>query len=144
MDLQYWLLPFQFPFMQYAFLICLIVSIPTALLSCFLVMKGWALMGDVTWIDWSRFGRVDISVGSSSTTFTNGGGAGGGGGGFVDITSSGDMFIFGTIDAGLAHVEKIFSQMRATHRRPRAAPRVRLVRTGLRSRERLREVACGH
>ena len=36
---------------------------------------------------------------SSSTTFTNGGGAGGGGGGFVDITSSGDMFIFGTIDA---------------------------------------------
>ncbi len=39
-------LPFQFPFMQNAFLICIIVSIPTALLSCFLVMKGWALMGD--------------------------------------------------------------------------------------------------
>jgi manganese/iron transport system permease protein len=38
--------PFQFPFMQHAFLICLIVSIPTALLSCFLVLKGWALMGD--------------------------------------------------------------------------------------------------
>lgn len=38
--------PFQFPFMQNAFLICLIVALPMALLSCFLVMKGWALMGD--------------------------------------------------------------------------------------------------
>jgi manganese/iron transport system permease protein len=40
------LLPFQFPFMLNAFLISAIVSVPTALLSCFLVMKGWALMGD--------------------------------------------------------------------------------------------------
>lgn len=40
------LLPFRFPFMQDAFLICLIVAIPTALLSCYLVLKGWALMGD--------------------------------------------------------------------------------------------------
>ncbi|MGR3803171.1 metal ABC transporter permease [Marinibacterium profundimaris] len=40
------LMPFQFPFMQNAFLIALIVSVPTALLSCFLVLKGWALMGD--------------------------------------------------------------------------------------------------
>lgn len=40
------LAPFQFPFMQDAFLIALIVSVPTALLSCFLVLKGWALMGD--------------------------------------------------------------------------------------------------
>jgi manganese/iron transport system permease protein len=40
------LLPFQFPFMQNAFLISMIISVPTALLSCFLVMKGWALMGD--------------------------------------------------------------------------------------------------
>ncbi|MEM7069823.1 MAG: metal ABC transporter permease [Pseudomonadota bacterium] len=39
-------LPFQFAFMQKAFLIGLIISVPTALLSCFLVMKGWALMGD--------------------------------------------------------------------------------------------------
>ncbi|MBE9638315.1 metal ABC transporter permease [Salipiger mangrovisoli] len=39
-------LPFQFPFMQNAFLICAIVAIPCALLSCFLVLKGWALMGD--------------------------------------------------------------------------------------------------
>ncbi|MWD29731.1 iron chelate uptake ABC transporter family permease subunit [Aquicoccus sp. SCR17] len=40
------LLPFHFPFMWNAFAICVIVSIPTALLSCFLVLKGWALMGD--------------------------------------------------------------------------------------------------
>ena len=41
-----WLLPFQFPFMQKAFFIVLLIAPPTALLSCFLVMKGWALMGD--------------------------------------------------------------------------------------------------
>ncbi|MFA3916430.1 metal ABC transporter permease [Ruegeria hyattellae] len=46
MDLDTLLLPFQFAFMQNAFLISMIVSVPTALLSCFLVMKGWALMGD--------------------------------------------------------------------------------------------------
>ncbi len=40
------LLPFQFPFMQNAFWICFLVAPPTALLSCFLVLKGWALMGD--------------------------------------------------------------------------------------------------
>lgn len=40
------LLPFQFGFMRDAFLIAVIVSVPTALLSCFLVLKGWALMGD--------------------------------------------------------------------------------------------------
>lgn len=46
MDLDTLLLPFRFPFMQNAFLICVIVAVPTALLSCFLVIKGWALMGD--------------------------------------------------------------------------------------------------
>ncbi|WP_062560478.1 metal ABC transporter permease [Paracoccus aminovorans] len=40
------LAPFQFGFMRDAFLIAVIVSVPTALLSCFLVLKGWALMGD--------------------------------------------------------------------------------------------------
>ncbi|ARO15607.1 Iron ABC transporter permease component [Ketogulonicigenium robustum] len=40
------LMPFQFGFMQNAFLISAIVAVPTALLSCFLVLKGWALMGD--------------------------------------------------------------------------------------------------
>lgn len=38
--------PFQFLFMQNAFWIALLVAPPTALLSCFLVLKGWALMGD--------------------------------------------------------------------------------------------------
>lgn len=46
MDFDTLLMPFQFAFMQNAFWISLIVSVPTALLSCFLVMKGWALMGD--------------------------------------------------------------------------------------------------
>ena len=40
------LLPFQFGFMQNAFWISLIVAVPCALLSCYLVLKGWALMGD--------------------------------------------------------------------------------------------------
>lgn len=39
-------LPFQFNFMQNAFLIVPVVAVPTALLSCLLVLKGWALMGD--------------------------------------------------------------------------------------------------
>ncbi len=39
-------LPFQFPFMQNAFWIAAMISVPTALLSCFLVLKGWSLMGD--------------------------------------------------------------------------------------------------
>ena len=46
MDIDTLMLPFRFGFMQNAFLISILVSIPTALLSCFLVMKGWALMGD--------------------------------------------------------------------------------------------------
>lgn len=46
MTMELLLLPFQLPFMQNAFLICLLVAVPTALLSCFLVLKGWALMGD--------------------------------------------------------------------------------------------------
>ena len=45
-DLDTLLLPFRFPFMQNAFLISAIVAVPTAMLSCFLVLKGWALMGD--------------------------------------------------------------------------------------------------
>ncbi|GAB5510830.1 MAG: metal ABC transporter permease [Hyphomicrobiales bacterium] len=40
------LLPFQFGFMQKAFLIGAILAVPTALLSSFLVLKGWSLMGD--------------------------------------------------------------------------------------------------
>ncbi|ATI41055.1 hypothetical protein CBW24_02930 [Pacificitalea manganoxidans] len=40
------ILPFQLPFMQQAFAIAGIVAMPCALLSCFLVLKGWSLMGD--------------------------------------------------------------------------------------------------
>ena len=40
------LLPLQIDFMQYALLVAVLVAIPAALLSCFLVLKGWALMGD--------------------------------------------------------------------------------------------------
>ena len=39
-------LPFRFPFMTDAMLIAALVSVPAALLSCFLVLRGWALMGD--------------------------------------------------------------------------------------------------
>ena len=42
------LLPLQIDFMQYALLIAVLVAVPAALLSCFLVLKGWALMGDAT------------------------------------------------------------------------------------------------
>jgi manganese/iron transport system permease protein len=45
-DLDTLTMPFRFGFMVNAFLISLLVSVPTALLSCFLVLKGWALMGD--------------------------------------------------------------------------------------------------
>lgn len=40
------LAPFSFPFMVDALIISVLVAIPTALLSCFLVLKGWSLMGD--------------------------------------------------------------------------------------------------
>lgn len=46
MDAATLLMPFQFGFMQNAFAIAALVAVPTALLSCFLVLKGWALMGD--------------------------------------------------------------------------------------------------
>ncbi|WP_319530018.1 metal ABC transporter permease [uncultured Cohaesibacter sp.] len=39
-------MPFLFPFMQTAFLISILVAIPMALLSCYVVLKGWSLMGD--------------------------------------------------------------------------------------------------
>lgn len=39
-------LPFSFPFMQQAFIVALLVAIPMGLISPFLVLKGWSLMGD--------------------------------------------------------------------------------------------------
>lgn len=38
--------PFQFDFMVNALAITALIAVPCALLSCFLVLKGWALMGD--------------------------------------------------------------------------------------------------
>lgn len=40
------LMPLQADFMVRALVIAVLVAIPTALLSCFLVLKGWSLMGD--------------------------------------------------------------------------------------------------
>ncbi|MAM57781.1 MAG: hypothetical protein CMN25_10640 [Salinicola sp.] len=40
------LMPFQFGFMVNAMVIAVLVTVPMALLSCFLVLKGWSLMGD--------------------------------------------------------------------------------------------------
>ncbi|WP_144753197.1 metal ABC transporter permease [Bartonella saheliensis] len=40
------LLPFQFSFMLKGMLIVIILSVPMAMLSCFLILKGWALLGD--------------------------------------------------------------------------------------------------
>ncbi|HBX9962908.1 TPA: metal ABC transporter permease, partial [Klebsiella variicola] len=44
--LNLFLAPFQFPFMVNAIAVSIIVAVPCALLSVFLVLKGWALMGD--------------------------------------------------------------------------------------------------
>ncbi len=38
--------PFRFDFMVNALVISVVVAVPMALLSCFLVIKGWSLMGD--------------------------------------------------------------------------------------------------
>ena len=46
MDLDTLTAPFRFPFMINAFTAMAIVAVPCALLSCFLVLRGWALMGD--------------------------------------------------------------------------------------------------
>ncbi|WP_161142612.1 metal ABC transporter permease [Propylenella binzhouense] len=40
------LMPFQFEFMRSALIIAVLVAVPAALLSCYLVLKGWSLMGD--------------------------------------------------------------------------------------------------
>jgi manganese/iron transport system permease protein len=42
------LLPLQFPFMQNALMIVVLIAPAAAMLSCYLVLKGWSLMGDAT------------------------------------------------------------------------------------------------
>lgn len=39
-------MPFSFPFMRDAALLGLMIALPAGLLSCFLVLRGWSLMGD--------------------------------------------------------------------------------------------------
>ncbi|MDO5057770.1 MAG: metal ABC transporter permease [Lautropia sp.] len=46
MDMETLLAPLQFDFMQTALLMAAVVAVPMALLSCYLVLKGWALLGD--------------------------------------------------------------------------------------------------
>ncbi|APG92726.1 metal ABC transporter permease [Sinorhizobium americanum] len=46
MSLDMLLAVFEFEFMRNALMISVLVAIPTAMLSCFLVLKGWSLMGD--------------------------------------------------------------------------------------------------
>ncbi|MEM7047584.1 MAG: metal ABC transporter permease [Pseudomonadota bacterium] len=40
------IVPWQFGFMRQALVISLLIAIPAGLLSCFLVLRGWSLMGD--------------------------------------------------------------------------------------------------
>jgi len=42
------LLPLQFPFMQNAFLVTMLIAPAAAMLSCLRVLRGWSLMGDAT------------------------------------------------------------------------------------------------
>jgi manganese/iron transport system permease protein len=48
MSMEFLLQPLQIDFMRNALLIAALVAVPAALLSCFLVLKSWALMGDAT------------------------------------------------------------------------------------------------
>jgi len=44
--IEWFMQPFAFEFMLKAFAITIVLSLPMAILSCFLVLKGWSLMGD--------------------------------------------------------------------------------------------------
>ena len=46
MSIDVLLTPFEFAFMQRAFAISLMIALPMAVLSCYIVLKGWSLMGD--------------------------------------------------------------------------------------------------
>ena len=44
--MEFFIEPFQYPFMQRATLAAVIIGIACAILSCYMVLKGWSLMGD--------------------------------------------------------------------------------------------------
>ncbi|WP_336293694.1 metal ABC transporter permease [Bartonella sp. CB169] len=62
------LLPFQFSFMLKGMLIVMILSVPMAMLSCFLILKGWALLGDA--ISHAVFPGVVVGYMASSSVIT--------------------------------------------------------------------------
>jgi len=44
--MEYLLVPFHYEYMRYAFWVGIMVSITCGMLSCFITLKGWSLMGD--------------------------------------------------------------------------------------------------
>ncbi|EOT2069577.1 metal ABC transporter permease [Proteus mirabilis] len=44
--MEFFIEPFQYPFMQRAIIAAVIIGIVCAILSCYMVLKGWSLMGD--------------------------------------------------------------------------------------------------
>ncbi|HEK2000261.1 TPA: metal ABC transporter permease [Proteus mirabilis] len=44
--MEFFIEPFQYPFMQRAIIAAVIIGIACAILSCYMVLKGWSLMGD--------------------------------------------------------------------------------------------------
>lgn len=44
--MEFFIEPFQYPFMQRAIIAAVIIGIACAILSCYIVLKGWSLMGD--------------------------------------------------------------------------------------------------
>lgn len=44
--MEFFVEPFQYPFMQRAIIAAVIIGIACAILSCYMVLKGWSLMGD--------------------------------------------------------------------------------------------------
>ena len=44
--MEFFIGPFQYPFMQRAIIAAVIIGIACAILSCYMVLKGWSLMGD--------------------------------------------------------------------------------------------------
>ena len=76
MMLEVLLFPFQFPFMAKAFTIVLILSPAAALLSCFLILRGWALIGDaishgaLPGIVFAYLGGLPLIFGAFASGFT--------------------------------------------------------------------------
>ena len=44
--IEFFIEPFQYPFMQRAIIAAIVIGIACAILSCYMVLKGWSLMGD--------------------------------------------------------------------------------------------------